>query len=185
LGHTLVLLLAGIIVIGLKIAIPHQVVQWFEFSVGVMLVFLGGSLAWSLYLEEWHWHSHEHDGARHMHLHHHQQSTSGHDHVHWLEGAFKPFFVGMIHGLAGSAALLLLVVSIVDTVSEAMTYIGVFGIGSILGMTVIGVLVSAPLLYAESWGPLARFSVRGLASLGSVTVGVWTMAETGLLSGLF
>lgn len=184
LGHTAVLLLAGALVIGFKVAIPPVLSQWFEFGVGLMLVGLGGSLAWTLYREDWHWHRHEHDGSHHVHLHHHHH-TEGHEHTHWLEGALKPFFIGMVHGLAGSAALLLVVVSAVESVVQGLTYIGVFGLGSILGMVGVGVLVSVPLLYAESWGPIARVSLRGMVSLGTVLVGVWTMIGTGVLTALF
>ncbi len=184
LGHTLMLIVAGIVVLGFKVAIPPQVAQWFEFAVGGMLVVLGGSLARALYREGWHWHSHEHEGGLHRHLHQHR-ATDGHDHAHWLDGAIRPFVVGMVHGLAGSAALLLLVVSAVRTATEAVTYIAVFGLGSILGMMAVGALVSLPVLYADAWHPLARWSLRGLMSLSSVALGLWTMLSTGLLTALF
>ena len=184
LGHTLILMIVGVVVVAFKVAIPEHLALWFEFGVGVMLVLLGGSLARTVYLEEWHWHSHEHGGSRHRHLHHHQTSA-GHDHPHWLEGSLQPFFVGMAHGLAGSAALLLLVVSAVQTTVQALTYIAMFGVGSILGMMLVGVLISMPLLYAENLGPVARMSARGLVSVVSIMVGLWTIISTGLLRELF
>lgn len=184
LGHTLMLMVAGVVVVGFKVVIPEELAQWFEFVVGIMLVLLGVSLARAVLREDWHWHVHEHDGSHHRHLHHHR-STPDHVHPHWLDGTFQPFVVGMVHGLAGSAALLLLVVAAVETMTEALTYIAVFGVGSILGMMAVGALISLPLVYAEKWGPLARLSMRGVLSFGSVVVGVWTMISTGLLRGLF
>lgn len=182
-GHTVMLLAAGTLVMAFQVSIPDPVAQAFEGAVGVMLVFLGGSLAWTLYAERWHWHSHEHDGARHLHVHHHR-SGPDHGHVHWLKGAWKPFAVGMVHGLAGSAALLLLVVSSVRTLGEGLTYIAVFGVGSIFGMMLTGALISLPMVYAGSWGtwgPVAQVAVRGMVSLGSVAVGMVMIAQTGFL----
>lgn len=184
LGHTVVLLAAGAVVLGFKVAIPPALSQGFEFAVGLMLVGLGLSLGWTLWREDWHWHRHEHDGTHHVHLHHHHHGQE-HRHLHWLDGGLKPFFVGMMHGLAGSAALLLVVVSAVDNVAQGLIYIVMFGFGSVCGMVVVGLLVSWPLVYAEAWGPVARLSVRGLVSLGTVLVGVWTMIETGVLAALF
>lgn len=179
LGHTAVLLVAGLLVVGFKIAIPDEVAQGLECAVGLMLVVLGGSLAWTIYREEWHWHRHEHDGQLHRHLHHHREAR-GHNHPHWLDEALRPFVVGMVHGLAGSAALLLLVVSTVHTLPQALAYIALFGAGSIAGMVVVGILISWPLRYAEQCGPLLQLSLRGLVSLASVAVGLWTILETGL-----
>lgn len=183
-GHTAILLIAGALVIGFKIAIPPALAQWVECGVGVMLIGLGASLAWTLYREDWHWHRHEHDGEPHIHLHHHARSES-HHHGHWLEAGMKPFVVGMVHGLAGSAALLLVVLSTVETLGQGLAYIAVFGLGSIAGMVGVGLLVSVPLVYASHWTPLARLSLRGVVSVATMVVGVWTIVETGLLGRLF
>jgi high-affinity nickel permease len=183
-GHTVVLLAAGTLVMAFQMSIPGPVAQALEGAVGVMLVCLGGSLAWTLYVERWHWHSHEHDGARHLHIHHHQQGAH-HDHLHWWSGAWQPFAVGMVHGLAGSAALLLLVLSNVRTLMEGLTYIAVFGVGSIFGMMLTGALISLPMVYARSWGtwgPVAQVVVRGMVSLGAVGIGAVMIAQAGFLS---
>jgi high-affinity nickel permease len=183
-GHTVVLLAAGTLVMAFQVSIPDPVAQALEGAVGLMLVCLGGSLAWTLYVERWHWHSHEHDGARHLHIHHHQQGAD-HNHLHWWNGAWKPFVVGMVHGLAGSAALLLLVLSNVRTLGEGLTYIAVFGVGSIFGMMLTGALISLPMVYAGSWGtwgPVAQVAVRGMVSLGAVGIGAVMIVQAGFLS---
>lgn len=184
LGHTVVLLVAGTLVMVFQVSIPDSVAQVLEGTVGLMLMCLGGSLAWTLYGERWHWHSHEHAGARHVHIHHHRQGAD-HHHLHWWNGAWKPFAVGMVHGLAGSAALLLLVLAHVQTLAEGLTYITVFGVGSIFGMMLTGALISLPMVYAGSWGPwgsVAQVVVRGLASLGAVGIGAVMIAQAGFLS---
>lgn len=178
-GHTAVLLLVGLPVIVLKITIPEPVTQILEFAVGLMLVILGLSLAVTLFRERWHLHAHRHEGTTHLHLHSHDLHA-GHEHGHWLQVSVKPFVVGMIHGLAGSAALVLLVLSTVQTVWEGMAYILVFGAGSIVGMMLLGLLISLPLVFSASFGYRAQFAVQGLASLGSIGLGLAMVFRFGL-----
>jgi ABC-type nickel/cobalt efflux system permease component RcnA len=167
-GHTAVLLAVGLAVLSLKVTIPDPVAQAFESVVGLMLVILGIALAVTLYREPWHLHAHEHDGTRHIHLHSHRL---GEDHAH-RHGWRTPLLVGMVHGLAGSAALMLVVLSAAHTLWEGMAYILLFGLGSILGMAVLGVVISLPLYYAASWGRYSQAALRGLASVGSIGFGI-------------
>ena len=78
----------------------------------------------------------------------------------------------MAHGLAGSAALLLLVVSSARTVTEGLVYIAVFGCGSILGMVLIGLVLSLPVVWSLQLGRSVFLAIQGLASLGSVGLGL-------------
>jgi ABC-type nickel/cobalt efflux system permease component RcnA len=170
-GHTAILLIVGSVVLALKVTIPETVAHALESVVGMMLVALGLALAVTLYREQWHLHAHEHDGARHVHLHSH---CLGEDHAHrhaWRD-SLPPLLVGMVHGLAGSAALMLVVLSAVHTLWEGVAYILLFGIGSILGMVVLGMLISLPLFFSVSLGRYAPVAVRGLASVGSIGFGI-------------
>ena len=173
-GHTLMLLLVGVVVIFLKVTIPESVARTLEFGIGIMLVVLGGSLAWSIYQERWHLHTHEHDGERHLHLHSHQNDEH-HRHHHWMYLSVRPLLIGMAHGLAGSAALMLMVLSTVQTMWQGIAYILVFGIGSIIGMVFLGFLISAPLVLSGTFGRRVQHVVQGLASLGSVGLGITMM----------
>jgi ABC-type nickel/cobalt efflux system permease component RcnA len=173
-GHTLMLLLVGVAVILLKVTIPESVAQTLEFGIGIMLVVLGSSLAWSIYQERWHLHTHEHDGERHLHLHSHQEDEH-HRHHHWMYLSVRPLLIGMAHGLAGSAALMLMVLSTVHTMWQGMAYILVFGIGSVIGMVFLGFLISAPLVLSATFGRRVQHVVQGLASLGSVGLGLTMM----------
>lgn len=170
-GHTLVLLLVGGAVLALNLTIPETMAIAFEFGVGLMLVGLGVSVAISLARERWHLHAHEHEGERHLHFHSHQ---AGEDHVHshWLRRSIQPLLIGMVHGLAGSAALMLLVLSTVATFGQGMAYILVFGAGSILGMMLLGLVISLPVVYSLSCGRQAFLAVQGVASLGSIALGL-------------
>ena len=81
----------------------------------------------------------------------------------------------MAHGLAGSAALLLVVLSSAGSVSEGLIYIAVFGFGSIVGMMLVAIVVSLPVLWSLSFGRPIFLAVQGVASLGSVAVGLTMM----------
>jgi len=179
-GHTVVLLVVGLAIVAFKITVPERVAAGFEFLVGLMLVGLGGSLALTIAKQGWHYHTHEHDGQRHLHLHHHR-NLGHHRHRHWLEGSLKPFIVGMVHGLAGSAALALMVVSTVKTVGEMLVYMAVFGLGSILGMVLLGTVISVPLIFSASMGQRATTILQVFASLASISLGV--MILTGFSLG--
>jgi ABC-type nickel/cobalt efflux system permease component RcnA len=179
LGHTLMLLCVGFGVMALNLHIPDSLANLFEFAVGVMLVGLGASLARRLYLERWHWHRHDHDGGVHVHLHSHRLQLD-HVHPHWYQGSLRPLLIGMAHGLAGSAALVLMVLSTVTGLGQGMGYILVFGAGSILGMVGVGLLLSIPVLCSISFGPRAYWTVQGFASLASIGLGLMIMVRIGL-----
>lgn len=170
-GHTATLLLIGLAVLALKVTIPDDVARACEFLVGLMLVMLGIALARSLSREQWHLHAHEHDGARHVHLHSHRLGED-HTHRHGWRDSLPPLAVGMVHGLAGSAALMLLVLSAAQTFWEGAAYILLFGLGSVLGMMALGALISLPFLFSASWGRYGQLVMQGLASLSSVGFGL-------------
>lgn len=169
-GHTIVLFCVGLVVLWLRLRIADAVATAAEFAVGAMLVFLGGSLGFRLVRERWHLHRHDHDGDSHVHLHSHAVAPH-HLHAHWWQDSIRPLCIGMAHGLAGSAALLLLVVSSSPTVMDGLLYILVFGAGSILGMVLIGAVLTVPVLWSISIGRHAFLAVQGMASLGSIALG--------------
>jgi hypothetical protein len=91
----------------------------------------------------------------------------------------------MAHGLAGSAALLLLVVASADSVVGGLIYIAVFGCGSILGMMLIGLVLSLPVVWSLRLGRPLFLAVQGVASVGSITLGcsiVYRILSGGSLS---
>lgn len=174
-GHTATLLLIGLGVIALGLRIPSSFAAASETAVGAMLVLLGGSLAWTLWRDRWHVHPHVHDGHAHLHLHTHRTEAS-HRHNHGGRVFVKPIFVGMVHGLAGSAALMLLVLATVQTLWEGLAYIVAFGLGSIVTMGMIGTLMSLPVLWSTARGQQALVAVQAVACLSSIVLGVMTLA---------
>ena len=173
-GHTLTLMLVGAVVLVSVIHIPESFALVAESGVGLLLVVLGGTLALKLFRERWHLHSHVHDGAPHVHLHSHRRSED-HVHPHWARQSLRPLLIGMAHGVAGSAALMLVIVSNTSGIGQGLLYIAVFGLGSIGGMLMIGLTLSVPVIYSQAIGQQAFFAVQGAASLGSVGLGLWML----------
>ena len=170
------------LLLALNLTIPDRLATLFEFAVGVMLVVLGLSLARRIYREQWHLHTHEHDGRPHVHLHSHHLQPD-HAHGHWYQGSLRPLLIGMAHGLAGSAALMLIVLSTVTGIGQGIGYIVVFGVGSILGMVGVGAVLSLPVVYSVTVGPRAYWMVQGLACLASIGLGLLMMVRIGLGGG--
>ena len=175
-GHTLTLLIVGLFVLTLGIRIPESFAVAAECGVGILLILLGGSLAVNLYREQWHVHSHHHAGERHLHLHSHRIQED-HGHRHWGARSLRPLFIGMAHGLAGSAALMLLILSTTRGIAQGLLYIAVFGIGSILGMMAIGLTISLPVVCSLTISRRTFFAVQGIASVASLCVGVWMLIK--------
>ena len=148
LGHTAALLAAGVGVIMLKLRVSATVALWLELVVAVMLILLGArALAKALRGWKLHMHAHTHDGHRHIHLHLHRRGEEhGHRHRHLLGFGARPFLIGMVHGLAGSAGLMLLVLATIPSAIAAIVYVGIFGLGSVGGMLVMSGLMSLPFI---------------------------------------
>jgi len=148
-GHTSTLFLFGSMVIFMNGVISQQLADQLEFAVGIMLVFLGLDVLRRLTQERIHYHSHQHQNTQsHFHAHSHrgekkhQQSEHQHSHDKF---PYRTLFIGFMHGLAGSAALILLTLESIDSVPLSMVYILLFGIGSIAGMAVLSMIIAVPL----------------------------------------
>jgi ABC-type nickel/cobalt efflux system permease component RcnA len=105
---------AGIGVLVFKIAIPEGLATALELAVGAMLVILGGHVLWRIVRDRFHLHVHEHEGERHLHWHSHRHGPD-HRHEHRGHPEYRSLLVGMVHGLAGSAPLTVLVLSFAYT----------------------------------------------------------------------
>ena len=181
-GHTLTLLLVGSVVLAWGLHIPQEFEMIAESGVALLLIILGGTLARKLYRERWHVHSHHHDGERHVHFHSHQRQE-GHGHRPWIVDSIRPLCIWMAHGLAGSAALMLMILATTTDVTSGLLSILIFGIGSILGMIMIGVTISVPVIYSRSINQRLFLGVQGLASLASVSVGLWMLLNLTMSTG--
>jgi sulfite exporter TauE/SafE len=174
LGHTISLFAVGAVVIALKITIPDSFVLWMELAVALMLVLLG-IRALSNAVGGWtmHIHMHTHDGLKHIHLHiHRPEERHMHEHRHLLGFGARPFIVGIIHGLAGSAALMILVLATIPSAIGGLAYIVFFGLGSVGGMLVLSGLLSVPIVLSEKRFTLFAEGVQLLAGVFSIAFGI-------------
>jgi high-affinity nickel permease len=210
-GHTLTILAVGAGIILLDLAIPARIGLTMEFCVGLMLILLGvlnlsGAMKWisekfspahPLVVGE-HAHIHEHGAKLHFHWHSHTPRREHHAESlappRWLERSFaglslyqalRPLFVGIVHGLAGSAAVALLVLSTIREPKWAVLYLLVFGIGTIAGMMLITILIALPLSFAGFrfvWLNRALVTGSGIVSLA---FGLFVCYQIGFVDGLF
>jgi ABC-type nickel/cobalt efflux system permease component RcnA len=176
-GHTLSLAVAGILVIGLKINFPEWLSERLELGVAAMLVLLGANVIVRTLRSkaEIHRHSHAHEAGlepRHDHWHLHLFGHS-HDHSGWTHAGLRPLLTGMVHGAAGSAALMLLVLSTIRSPLQAFLYILIFGLGSIVGMLAISFLLAVPLHWATGRMNFSGKPVQLLAGLFSCAFGLF------------
>lgn len=187
-GHTISLLVAGILVILFQVEISQRMALALEFLVGLMLVALGANALMKLWRGgHLHLHVHSHGNRAHVHPHIHddrEAETDAHTH-HGYQTGMRPLVVGMVHGLAGSAALMLLVLSTINQPLVGLLYILIFGLGSIGGMMLMSALVSLPLYLTARRFTRANLMMRGLAGLFSVSFGLFLLYEIGVAGDLF
>jgi len=209
-GHTLTILAVGSAIIVFGLVIPARVGLSMEFSVALMLVILGamnvmaflrsarsvakiqGSAATV--------HSHHHSHGDYIHTHPHGHGPESHPHApentpvarmdRWFGkmGVYRqlrPLLIGIVHGLAGSAAVALLVLTTIRDPRWAVAYLLIFGVGTVAGMMLITMSIASAFHFFGRRH--ANFSVRlGLASgLLSLVFGLVLVYQIGFTSGLF
>ncbi|MGH9946708.1 MAG: sulfite exporter TauE/SafE family protein [Pyrinomonadaceae bacterium] len=196
-GHTISLLVVGIFVIVLRVEIGARLASALEFGVALMLIALGiNALRKLISGGTLHLHPHQHFGHAHLHPHQHLELEHPHMHDvtseivaadthHGLRIGARPLLVGIVHGLAGSAALMLLVLSTIKSPLIGMAYIGVFGIGSIGGMMLMSALVGLPIHLTANRCASGTRVLQGLAGAFSLCFGLFMTYEIGYVGGLF
>ncbi len=196
LGHMVTLsTFAGAVIVSER-AVGPALAGWLEIAVGAMLMLLGGHLLYRLHRDRVHVHVHRHnDGRVHLHAHSHAgeaaphaQSPHHHGHTHHhphhrLRRRFGGFplrslLVGMMHGLAGSAALVVLAGAALSSPLDGVFYVLVFALGSVAGMVALSLVIAIPIGWSAkslTWANRGLQSGVGLASLalgGIVILGV-------------
>lgn len=173
LGHTITLFLFGSTVIWMDSIMPEQMAVYLEMAVGLMLIVLGLDVMRRVVRQRIHYHVHKHQqtGA-HFHAHSHagenNHEKSAHQHEHDQRFPYRTLFIGLMHGMAGSAALILLTMETMDSLWTGMVYMLLFGIGSMIGMAIISVIIAIPL----------QASAKGLTWMHNglqFTIGVLTL----------
>lgn len=186
LGHTVSLAVAGVFVLFLNFQISERTERILEFCVGVMLFLLGMNVLRRLLQgATLHFHRHEHGAHAHVHPHLHEPGEEDAPRAH--HGfSFNPrtLLIGMVHGLAGSAALMLLVIPTIESSLMGMLYIVIFGIGSIGGMMLMSFLVGLPFTLTALRFNRFNYLLQSIAGLISIGLGLFIIYEKGVLEGL-
>lgn len=198
-GHTAALFVAGLLIILLHVSIPERVAAALELAVAAMIIFLGARILYLLLRDHRsaHVHTHTHDGRTHSHLHFHDEGDAhrvgdGVQHAshHAALKGLRPLFIGVVHGLAGSAVLTLLVLTEImgggaGSRILGLAYLLIFGLGSIGGMLIMSALISLPFVFTTRYFARVNNPLRLAAGLLSVAFGVYYAWEvTGGLSQL-
>lgn len=188
LGHTLVLMVVGGAALLLKTTLSAQFAVGLELLVGVMLVGLGGHVIYRLRRDRVHFHRHNHQGGvEHIHIHSHQNDTTPHSpekhrHAHPDRSALRTLLVGIMHGLAGSAAIILTTAATLNSPPLGLFYIAVFGVGSVLGMACVTLLMSLILIPARALTRLNN-GLHYFIGTATISVGVYVLATSGVMLG--
>ena len=173
-GHSTVLFIIGLLVLTLSVVIPQSVLRLFDSAAGVLLIILGALVIRPLIAEKIrpdqinHEHTHSHPQL-HPHSHPHDQikdNHHGHAHLH------KSALTGALQGLGGSAALMLVTLSTVNSVGVGLVFICLFGVGVILGMIGIACLVGSVLAYTASNLEKVHKIIKALTGSVSIVFGI-------------
>jgi len=211
LGHTITIVIVGAAIILFNLVIPARLGLTMEFAVSLMLILLGilnltGVTKW---LSEKFSPAHPHVTGQHAHVHEHNHHLHYHWHSHapaqehhadslpapravekplltlgWFH-TLRPLFIGIVHGLAGSAAVALLVLTTIREPRWAVFYLLVFGLGTIAGMMLITCALALPFSYAGTrFKGLNRALITGSGVL-SFGFGLFLAYQIGFVDGLF
>lgn len=209
-GHTLTILIVGGGIILFRWVIPTRVGLSMEFSVGLMLIVLGVmNLTGVLQLitesrtvtrDDHGHHSHPHPHGDYVHTHAHGHDPEAHPHdpertpVGWLDRqlgglglyqSIRPLVVGVVHGLAGSAAVALLVLTTIGDPGWSVFYLLVFGLGTVVGMMLITAVIALPFAFTEIRSSRLNLGLRLASGVLSLGFGLFLAYQIGVVHGLF
>lgn len=175
-GHTLTLVAVAGSCLILRTTVPERTADNLEALVGVMLLGLGLHVLWRLRRDQVHFHTHLHGpGPAHFHAHSHRDDASPHelsrhDHRHSEALPWRTLAVGLVHGMAGSAALIVLTASTLSSPWWGLAYILTFGIGTTAGMALLSAIIAAPITLTAKSMTLANRAMQG--TIGLLTCGI-------------
>jgi ABC-type nickel/cobalt efflux system permease component RcnA len=179
LGHTASVgaVVLAIIVAGVRF--PASLWPAADVVVGLLLVGLGGSVIYRYARGRWHLHAHRHESEEGTHLHLHSHSL-GHSHAHGHPAADvrRSLGFGLLHGLAGSAAILVLLVASAPTRGAQVAYFSAFGAGTLLGMLAVSATLALVIRVASRRGERWAQVLHLTSAAASLVVGVLLAART-------
>jgi ABC-type nickel/cobalt efflux system permease component RcnA len=174
-GHTASVGLVVLVIMAGGLHLPERLWPAADLLVALLLIGLGGSVLLRYARGRWHMHQHTHGTGPHFHLHSHAQGPA-HEHAHPRGDARRSLGFGLLHGLAGGAAILVLLVAAAPTRSAQLAYFVAFAAGTTIGMMAVSVSLAGIMRLASGRG--ARWAT--VLHLGSAAVSVavgWALAQ--------
>ncbi len=170
-GHSVSVgvVVGAIIVFGLRL--PDRLWPLADFLVGVLLIALGGGVIMRYLRGRWHLHVHTHAAGPHLHLHSHAHGAV-HEHVHPRGDARRSLGFGLLHGLAGSAAILVLLVAAAPTRPAQLAYFLAFAAGTMIGMLLVSFSLAGLVRLASGRGARWASALHVGSAAASVAVGL-------------
>ncbi|MDH5188989.1 MAG: hypothetical protein OEW37_08545 [Rhodospirillaceae bacterium] len=187
LGHSISLFVIGACFIYMGFSTPPQFSIWMEFVIGILLIAIGSDLLYRLVKKRIHYHAHRHtEGVVHFHAHAHntqtaeihaEHKTTGnslprHSHDHNRASSIRSLFIGVAHGMAGSAALTVLMAETFKSFELSLLYIVIFSIGSIAGMMALSTIISIPLHAAGKSLSFMHGALQGIIAIATISIGI-------------
>lgn len=173
-GHTVTLFAFGAAVLLMDTIIPQALAATLELLVGIMLVLLGADVIRRVIRDRVHYHVHRHGHETpHFHAHSHRgegdhaASAHGHDHRFPL----RALLIGLVHGMAGSAALILVTLESVQSIALGLVYIALFGIGSVVGMAVLSVIITVPMKLSSQRLTWMHNGLQAIIGISTLAIG--------------
>jgi ABC-type nickel/cobalt efflux system permease component RcnA len=181
-GHALTLLFFGGAVLLIGGTVGPTLATALEIAVGAMLVLLGADVLLRMWRQRVHFHVHRHGDQTHFHAHSHPDhgphARDPHDHRHGRPLPLRALLVGMVHGMAGSAALTVFVLGGLESAWLGLGYILLFGIGSIVGMVALALVISLPLRWSATSLTWAHNGMTAILGLFTITLGGLLIQQT-------
>ncbi|MEZ5934055.1 MAG: urease accessory protein [Alphaproteobacteria bacterium] len=186
LGHNLALFVVAGLAILTNTTLPASVSAWLEALIGVMLILLGAQVLYRVVRDRIHVHAHRHAGGElHLHAHSHRHDTgphdaSPHDHDHRRGLPLKTFGIGLLHGLAGSAALIILTAATFSSPWLGLIYVLLFGVGSMVGMAMLSMVIALPLAWSARVLTWTHHAFQGTIGIIAMLIGGHVLQQSAI-----
>jgi ABC-type nickel/cobalt efflux system permease component RcnA len=173
-GHIITIAFVGLPLIIFHLEIPLVFESFVDTGVGILLILLGGTTLWKLMKKRVHYDVHSHDETIHAHFHRpgHRHPTLKLERRQWITFGF-----GLVHGLAGSGAVAVLALQASPSIEMAISWLLVFGLGTVLGMFAMTLFIAAPAITMVAKRNTIRFRIQGIAGFISLFFGSYMLWE--------
>lgn len=172
-GHSIIIILLGLMIFLAKDTLLEHIIKFSEFLIGTILIILGFNILKEFKAKKIHIHKHSHANYEHIHLHSHAHKEN-HWHSHSLNAEKKALLIGMLHGIAGSTALIL--VASFNSIIYTLNFLLIFGLGTLLGMNIVSYLISLPILATRKRFLFMNKLIKLSISIFSIMIGIKIIA---------